>query len=176
MLGSFRQYSFESHGSHRAPDIVGIYQGRIAEYFRRLAEKFLDLAWHSQSLLPETFLIGQGRQAVGIRFRQELHTPRFVQFLQQLYHRRCIILQQLNGATWNGKSHFEETGILLNHLEEGLKSRQIGMLDRIGNTALVLIVIVIIMVRTDIEEAITFQMYILMNFEIKAYRFHVLGF
>ena len=64
----------------------------------------------------------------------------------------------------------------LNHLEEGLKSRQIGMLDRIGNTALVLIVIVIIMVRTDIEEAITFQMYILMNFEIKAYRFHVLGF
>ena len=54
--------------------------------------------------------------------------------------------------------------------------RQIGMLDRIGNTALVLIVIVIIMVRTDIEEAITFQMYILMNFEIKAYRFHVLGF
>ena len=28
------------------------------------------------------------------------------------------------------------------------------MLDRIGNTALVLIVIVIIMVRTDIEEAI----------------------
>ena len=32
------------------------------------------------------------------------------------------------------------------------------------------------MVRTDVEEAVTFQMYILMNFKVKAYRFHVLGF
>ena len=72
------------------------------------------------------------------------------------------------------KATLKKPGFSLIIWRRGLKSRQIGMLDRIGNTALVLIVIVIIMVRTDIEEAITFQMYILMNFEIKGISFSCL--
>ena len=56
--------------------------------------------------------------------------------------------------------------ILLNHLADGVQCRHITALSNVTDATFVLVVIVIIMVGTDVEETVTLQMDNLMYFEI----------
>ena len=56
--------------------------------------------------------------------------------------------------------------MLVNHIVQGIECRHIAALGDIGDATFVLVVVVVIMIGTDIEETITLQMNNLMYLEI----------
>ena len=74
--------------------------------------------------------------------------------------------QLLNAGTRQRESHLEILSILPDHVMEGIQCRHITALGNICDATLVLVIIIIVMIGTDIEETVTLQMDDLMYFEI----------
>ena len=64
------------------------------------------------------------------------------------------------------KAHFEIVAILVRHFDERLEGRDVGMLCCLGDGTLVFVVIVVVVVCADVEEAIAFEVDILVNLEV----------
>ena len=54
----------------------------------------------------------------------------------------------------------------MRHLDECLEGRDVGMFGSFGDGTLVFVVIVVVVVRADVEEAIAFEVDILVNLEV----------
>ena len=102
--------------------------------------------------------------AVGLG--EEFHAAGLIEFLQQLDDLGGVLLQQFDGAAADGEGDLEGFAIGLGHLEEGLESRDVRTFCGFCDAALVLVVVEIVVVLTDLEEAIALEMYILVNLEI----------
>ena len=109
---------------------------------------------------------------MGVRLCEELDASRLVELLEFLQHLRCVHFELLYAYAGEREGHFEILAVLLGHFEEGAQCRHIGTFGDVGDKALVLVVVVIIMVGTDIEETVTFEMNDLVYLKIKTYRFH----
>ena len=101
-----------------------------------------------------------------VRFGQELYTARLVHSLKFLENLRCVHLKLLNTCTRKAECNLEELAVLVNHIVQGIECRHIAALGDIGDATLILVVVVVIMIGTDIEETITLQMDNLMYLEI----------
>ena len=75
-------------------------------------------------------------------------------------------LKLFHTNTRDRESNLEIVTILLDHIEQGVESRHVRALCYVGNATLILVVIVIIMVGTDIKEAVAFEMNYLMYLKI----------
>ena len=62
--------------------------------------------------------------------------------------------------------------MILAHLDECLQGRHIAALGDVGDGTLVLVVIVVVMVATDVEETVALEMDYLVNLKIKTNLFH----
>ena len=56
--------------------------------------------------------------------------------------------------------------MFLNHITDGRQCRHVAAVGNIGNAALVLVIVIVVMIGTDIEETIALQMDNLMYLEI----------
>ena len=74
--------------------------------------------------------------------------------------------QLLDTNTRQRESHLEVLAIIANHVADGIQGRHITALGNVTDTTLVLIIIIVIMIGTDIEETIALQMNNLMYLEI----------
>ena len=97
---------------------------------------------------------------------KELHATGLRHLLQLCDHLGCMVLQLLDARTRQREGHLEEVAILLNHVVQDVQRRHIAAVGDVGDATLVLVVIVVIMVGTDIEETVTLQMNNLMYLEI----------
>ena len=103
---------------------------------------------------------------MAIGLSQELHTARLVHLLQFLQHLRRMHLQLFDTCTRERERYFEVLAVLLDHIVEGIQGRHIAALGNVSDATLILVVIVVIMIGTDIEETVTLQMNNLMYLEI----------
>ena len=97
---------------------------------------------------------------------KELHTACLVHLLQFLNDLRGVHLQLLDARTRQGEGHLEILAVLLDHVVERVECGHITALGNIGDATLVLVVIIIIMIGTDVEETVALQMDNLMYLEI----------
>ena len=103
---------------------------------------------------------------MGIRLGEELHASRLVELLQFVKYLRSVYLQLFHADAGDRECAFEVAFAVLDHLLQCIEGRHIGAFGDVVDGALVLVVVVIVMVGTDVEEAIALQMYDLMYFEI----------
>ena len=91
---------------------------------------------------------------------------RFIEFLEFVEHLRSVYLELLHSDTGDRERAFEVTVAVLDHLLQRVEGRHVGAFSDVVDGTLVLVVVVIVMIGTDVEEAIALQMYDLMYFEI----------
>ena len=84
-----------------------------------------------------------------------------------------FISQLFQSHTRNRKSDFKSSSVILYHFKQSGQCRNIRTLCNLRDTAFIFIIIIIVMIRTDIETTIAFQMYDLMYFKIKTDCFHI---
>ena len=101
-----------------------------------------------------------------IRLSEELYATGLVQFLQLLQNLRSVKLQLLHTDTREREGNLEILTALLYHLLDSIECRHIRALCDVVDATLILIIIIVIMISTDIEEAVAFQMGNLMYLEI----------
>ena len=97
---------------------------------------------------------------------KELYTTGLVEFLQFLKNLRGMHFKLFHTNTRKRECHLEELTVLLNHGKKRVEGRHIAALGCLSDGTLVLVIVVIVMVGTDIEETIAFQMGYLMDFKI----------
>ena len=78
------------------------------------------------------------------------------------------MLKLLECSSTNRERHLEFLAILLNHVEEHLVGWHVGALCYAGDDIIISEIIIIIMVVTDVKEAISLQTERLMYLEIEA--------
>ena len=93
---------------------------------------------------------------MSISLRQEFHIPRSRQFLKAIDHFRSINLHLLQRYAGNRERYLKLTTTGLNHLQNSPVSRQVTLFSYTMDNLLILEIIVIVMVVTYIEEAISF--------------------
>ncbi len=93
---------------------------------------------------------------MSIRLRQEFYIPCSRQFLKAIDHFRCINFHLFQRYAGNRERYLKLTTTGLDHLQNSPVSRQITLFSDTMDNLLVLEIIVIIMVVTYIEEAISF--------------------
>ena len=167
MLGTFRQHSLESQRSHQTTDFIWINQTGVTEHFRFLAKHLLHLITLTNHFFTEAIFISKWRQTMRIRLAKEFTTAGIIQLMQQVDHCRSMNFQLLQRHAWNRKRNFESTARILHHFNQCTKGRNIWTLGNFIHTHFVRIIIIIVMIITNIEETIAFQMYNLMYLKIK---------
>ena len=166
VLGTFGKHALEAHAGHKFTDFVGIDKARVAEYLGLFAEEeFHLLAEALHFVLKALFVLERG-EAVGIGLGKELNATRFVELLEEFDDLRRVVFELLDGAAGKGNGALEEAGVGICHFDERREGGHVGTLCRFGNGAGVLVVVVIIMVCADVEEAIPFQVDVLVDFKI----------
>ena len=173
MFGSFGQNPLKSHTCNNRSDLIRINQTGITENLGSLSKNLFDLRTHSGNFFTETFFISQRRKPMRIRFAQKFATTCVIQLMQQVYHSGRIDLQLFQSHTRNRKSDFKSSSVILYHFKQSGQCRNIRTLCNLRDTAFIFIIIIIVMIRTDIETTIAFQMYDLMYFKIKTDCFHI---
>ena len=103
---------------------------------------------------------------MAIRLGQELYATGLVHLLELFEYLRCVHLELLDTCARERESNLEELAMLEDHVVQGVECRHVAALGDIGDATLVLVVVVVIMIGTDIEETITLQMNNLMYLEI----------
>ena len=76
------------------------------------------------------------------------------------------MFEEFDGSAREGESALEIVAIAVRHLDECLEGRDVGMFGSFGDGTLVFVVIVVVVVRADVEEAIAFEVDILVNLEV----------
>ena len=101
-----------------------------------------------------------------IWFGKKFHAAGLVHGLQLFDNLRGVHLQLLNAHSRQRERHLEVAIALPDHFLERVESRHVRSLHDVINASLVLVIVVIIMVRADIEESIPLEMYDLMYLEV----------
>ena len=166
VLGTLGKHTDESHVGNIVTDIIAVDERRVTQYGRLLSEIFLYLGALAHHLVLETCLINQRSKSVRVRLSQELYTTRIVELLQFLQYLRSMKFQLLHTHSRKRESDLEILAVLFNHLLKGIQGWHIRALSNLVDATVVLVVIIIVMVGTDIKEAVAFQMGNLMYLEI----------
>ena len=66
----------------------------------------------------------------------------------------------------SSERRLECLSVVGNHVEHGLQGRLVALFKEVGDDALVLVVVVVIVVGTDVEETIALEMYGLVYLEV----------
>ena len=77
-----------------------------------------------------------------------------------------IAFEEFNGTSAETDGALEIAAISFRHFEQGLECWDIATLGCFLNASLVFVVVVVVVVGADVEEAIAFQMDILMDFKV----------
>ena len=101
-----------------------------------------------------------------VRLGEELYTTRLVEFLQLLDDLWSVELQLHNACTRQREGNLEILAMFLNHVADSCQGGHVRTVGDIGDAALVLVVVIVVMIGTDIEETIALQMDNLMYLEI----------
>ena len=101
-----------------------------------------------------------------IGFGEEFDAARLVEFLELGEHLGCMELELLYADAGKGEGHLELFAKLLEHLFEGLECRHVGTLYDVADGAVVLVVVVIVMVGTDVEEPVALEMHNLVDLKV----------
>ena len=166
VLGALGEHALEAHLRSHQTDVVRVDERRVAQHLRSLSEVLLHLGHLLLHVSLEGLLVDERRQTVTVGLGQELHAARLVHFLQLLQHLRSVHLQLLDAHAREREGHLEVLAVLLNHLVERVQGRHVGTFCNIADRALVLVVVVVIVIGTDVEETIALQMNNLMYLKI----------
>ena len=166
MLGTLGEHALEAHSGNLATNVVAVDERRVACNGRLLSEELLNLGTLFLDVKGERFLIGQRREAVAVGLGEELHATSLCQFLQLGNDLRSMVLQLFYAGAREAECDLEILAVLCYHLLQRVKCRHVGALGNIGDATLVLVVIVIVMIGTDVEETVALQMDNLMYLKI----------
>ena len=103
---------------------------------------------------------------------QELHTACLRQRAEKFEHFGCVLLDKLQRNAADTEGYLEGLAVLLDHVEHRLQRRLVALLRQFGNDALVLVVVVVVMVRADVEETVALEVDGLVYLKVKANGFH----
>ena len=156
MFCTFCQYALEAHFCNSCSDFVVVNQFCIAEHFRFLSEKFIDELVVLFNLLLELVGIDKRSQRVVVSFWYKFNTACICQLFQRIDEFRNVELELFQCCTCDGESNFKTFVAVLNHLQEQFVCRKIGSLCNAGDDFIVSEIVEIIVVVTNIEEAVTF--------------------
>ena len=173
VLGTLCYHTLEAHIGTNGANLVRINQRGVAHHLGGLAEELVHLLGLTLNLLTEALLIADGSQTVAVGLCKELHALCLGQLLQKVDHLGGVLLQHLDGGAGKRESHLEAL-VLLRHIKHGGKCGDVTVARSLLNGALVLVVIVVVMILADVEEAIPLQVDGLMYLEIQTNLFHCL--
>ena len=91
---------------------------------------------------------------MGVRLGQELYAAQAGQFAEAVDHLRGIDLHLLEGSTGDGEGNLEFPAALADHFHDGTVSRQVALFGDAVKDLFVLEIVVVVMVVTDVEEAV----------------------
>ena len=166
LLGTLGQHCLEAHVGNHLAEAVGINQFCVAEHGGRLAEELfdgLDLLGH---LAAELLLVAQRGQRVCRRLGEELDLLGGGQGLEAVDYLRRVCSELCQKGSRNGESHREFALVLLYGIEQNLVGRQIARVRKPVDGALVGVVVVVVVVIANVEEAIATQTNWLVQLEI----------
>jgi len=166
LLRTFGEHAFEAHVCHEFADVVGIHEAGVAEHLGSFAEEALDFLAHALHFLAEALWAFDGGEAVAVGLSQEFHATRLVEFIEEFEYLGAVLFEEFDGRTREGESALEIVAIAVRHFDESFERRDVGVLGRFGDGTLVFVVIVVVVVRADVEEAIAFEVDILVNLEV----------
>ena len=103
---------------------------------------------------------------MGIGLGEKLYTAGFVELLEEFDDLGRVVFELLDGAAGERESAFEVAWIGFCHLYEGFKCGNVGAFGCFTDGARVFVIIVVIVVRADVEETVTLQVDVLVYLEI----------
>ena len=103
---------------------------------------------------------------MAVRLCEELHATGLVELLQFLKHLWSVHLELFDACSGERECHLEVLAVVANHIMQHIECGHVRTLGDVADATLILVVIVIIMVGTDIEETVTFEMNDLMYLKI----------
>ena len=110
---------------------------------------------------------------MAVGFGEELYASGLVELLEEFDDLWRVVLKELDGASADGESHLELFAVHFSHLDECLDGRNIRAFGSFGDAAFVLVVVEIIVILADLKEAVTLEMYVLVDLEIKTDSLHI---
>ena len=154
---AFEQCALESELRYVLAYLVGVNELCIAENLWGLSEERLDFLAVALDLSLELVLVIQRRERMCVRLAEKLHRTCVNKFLETVNHLRRILLQLLQKDSRNRECDLELTICVLYHLQQSPVRWQITVVCKIPHRVLVGKVIIVIMVRTNLEETVSFQ-------------------
>ena len=103
---------------------------------------------------------------MGVGLGQKLHAARLVELLQFVEHLWRMELQLLHTHARERERHLEVVAMLLDHLPDRVERGHVASVHDIGYASLVLVVVIVVVVGSDVEEAVALEVYDLMYLEI----------
>ena len=173
--GLFRalgEHAFEAHFGHQGADFVRIHQAGVAQHAGFDAEKALDLAREAAHFVLKALGRFDRREAVGVRFGEKFDAARAIELIEELKHFGGVLFEELNGRAREREGAFEVAAVAFGHFDQGVERGDVAAFGRFGDGALIFVVIVVVMVGADVEEAVALEVDILVYFEIEADGFH----
>ena len=118
-------------------------------------------------LSTEFFGVGERSERVSVCSGEELHLACVGKFAQHINKFGHILFELLEGNAGYGDSATEFALGFFNHTQQGLGCGDITLVSDAAHDVLVEEEVVVVMVVTDIKEAVAFQTVWLMYFEIE---------
>ena len=103
---------------------------------------------------------------MAVRFGQKFDTARLVELIEEFEHLGAVLFQQFDGRAGEGEGALEIVAVVVGHLDEGIEGGDVAVFGRLGDGALVFVVVVIVVVGADVEETIALEVDVLVDFEI----------
>ena len=120
LFGTFGKHAFETHIGHEFADFVGIHKARVAEHLGRFAKKTLDFLAHALHFLTEALRALDGRETVAVRFGEEFHATRLIEFVEKFKHLGAVLFEEFDGRARERERAFEIVAIAMCHFNECL--------------------------------------------------------
>ena len=172
MLGALGHAGLEAEFLSLDSQIVVEQEFGICQSGGFLSEEFVDLVSMQFDLCRELIGIVLRCKRVGVGHSHELHTLGCSQRLEAVDHLGHELLKHLKHLARDSKRAAELAVTETNHLLQRMAQRQIGGGGKVLHLILALHIFVVIMVSTDVKEAVTFHAERCVHLEAKTYIFH----
>ena len=166
VLGTLHHHALETHVGHSRTNLIVIEERTVAENFRVLSKHLFDFLGLALGLTDKILCVAQRRKSVAVRLCEELDTACSHQLTQKFKHLRSVLLNEFQRDAADAESYLEGFAVLCNHVEHRLHGRLVALFCQFCDDAFVLVVVVVIVVGTDVEETIALEMYRLMYLEV----------
>jgi hypothetical protein len=103
---------------------------------------------------------------VAVRLCKEFDATCGCQPAEEVEHFGSVLFDELQRDAADAEGHFEGFAVLCNHVEHCLQGRLVAFLEEFVDDAFVLVVVIVVVVRTDVEETIAFEVYGLVYLEV----------